>query len=674
MSKIILIDTSGLLVPSIMSWESQVIAKQRSFKKDQFIYPAHCLYLISLISSLKKIGVDKDTKIIMALEGKSFRKLIYAPYKAQREEARNEHKLIDWDKEWGNANKLHDQLKEATDWNFVQVFNGLEADDVIAIACRYFKDDEKIVVSGDADLKQLTYYCVDTKTEILTLHGWKYYNEIKIGDTVASFNQNENIIEYTPISYLHINNHKGLMKHIKTKSLDIVCTNNHEFPIKQYKMKSGKLIYEDVKVRADNLKAYDKIFLNAEKYNYSVNYSISEQWAELIGWVISDGHFINKRQKALGISQSYKVNKLKCERIKYLLNKSQINYSISKNKNGMWLFYISRCPFNDWVYKHVEKKELNEFLTKLPYLELKAMFKGLIDGDGTIKKNKKEIAYTYYTINKNTSDWFQILGLKLGFSVYTYITTQNKTPLYCINLTKRQLSGLRHAKITNIDYDGIIWCPTLKRNKNWIARRNGSVYITGNSNTHFYNLFKKCKGSKGMFDLIVDPLAIIADKAKKGDVSDNIIPSPDDEPEDFALRYELVNLLKLPKEIEERGISAIDEELQREKFLDIDLLPKYIQERFPQIFNSKYKITPEYCHKLIEKRIDAKKKKDKAKRDAKKLEMFRELFNNRLLNSVTKKEWNRLKRAELINVIFPEAPKTYEEINQEKEIGNGNKV
>jgi len=296
--KVILVDTSGVLFPSIFSWEMQVKMKQKSQNEDTFIWPAHCLYLISIISSLKKIGVDENTKIIMALEGKSFRKQIYAPYKAQREGDRNKHELIDWDKTFKDVNNLHEQLKECTDWNFVREYDGLEADDVIAVACRYFPNAEKIVVSGDADLKQLAYY----------------------------------------------------------------------------------------------------------------------------------------------------------------------------------------------------------------------------------------------------------------------------------------------------------------------------------DNTYFYNLFRKCKGSKGMFEDIKNPLGIIADKAKKGDVSDNIIPSPDDEEEDFELRYQLVNLLELPDEIEDRGIKAIEKELAREKQVDIAGLPKYIQKRFPQIYNEENKVTPEYCFNLQEKRDKKKKEALKLKREQKKLE------------------------------------------------------
>ena len=34
--------------------------------------------------------------------------------------------------------------------------------------------------------------------------------------------------------------------------------------------------------------------------------------------------------------------------------------------------------------------------------------------------------------------------------------------------------------ISHVAYTGVIWCPTLKHH-NWVARRNGSIYYTGNT-------------------------------------------------------------------------------------------------------------------------------------------------------------------------------------------------
>jgi len=123
-----------------------------------FVNTPRAMYFNSLISSLKKIGVNKDDLVFMCLEGKSFRKQLASYYKANRKDLRDKDSFVDWDYEFKQCNKLHAELKEATNWKWLQVFDGLEADDCIAIACRYFKDKEVIIVTGDADLKMLCYY------------------------------------------------------------------------------------------------------------------------------------------------------------------------------------------------------------------------------------------------------------------------------------------------------------------------------------------------------------------------------------------------------------------------------------------------------------------------------------------------------------------------------------
>jgi len=127
-------------------------------KTDNFIMPPRAMYFNSLLSCMSKIGIDKDDIVIMAGEGKSFRKKYMGAYKDHRKGLRDKDSFTDWGYEFKQLNKLHDELNEATNWHFVRVANGLEADDVIAIACRVFKDKECVVVTGDKDLHQLAYY------------------------------------------------------------------------------------------------------------------------------------------------------------------------------------------------------------------------------------------------------------------------------------------------------------------------------------------------------------------------------------------------------------------------------------------------------------------------------------------------------------------------------------
>jgi 5'-3' exonuclease len=158
MNKVILIDSSGIFVPTV-----KVVNRIKQEKYNQknthgFVLPARVMYFNSLLSCLKKINLDKDDIVIIAGEGHSWRKNIYSPYKAQRQELRDNDKFVDWKHEFEQFNDLHRQLELSTNWYFIRVNDGLEADDVIAIASRYFKNNETIIITGDKDLHQLSYY------------------------------------------------------------------------------------------------------------------------------------------------------------------------------------------------------------------------------------------------------------------------------------------------------------------------------------------------------------------------------------------------------------------------------------------------------------------------------------------------------------------------------------
>jgi len=157
MNKVILVDTSMLFVPTV-----KIINRIRKQDAEQnthsYVMTACSMYFNSLISCLKKIGVNKDDIIIMALEGHSFRKKMYAPYKAQRQGLRNKDTFVNWQEEYQKFNKFNGLLNSATNWNFIRVEDGLEADDIIAISCRYFKDKECIIITGDKDIYMLAYY------------------------------------------------------------------------------------------------------------------------------------------------------------------------------------------------------------------------------------------------------------------------------------------------------------------------------------------------------------------------------------------------------------------------------------------------------------------------------------------------------------------------------------
>ena len=110
------------------------------------------------LASIKKSWQDfNGTHVIFCLEGRSWRKDYYPPYKRNRSEARaaltekeaEEDKLF-----WETFDVLKDFVREKTNCTVLQNPQ-LEADDLIAGWIQSHPDDDHVIVSTDSDFVQL---------------------------------------------------------------------------------------------------------------------------------------------------------------------------------------------------------------------------------------------------------------------------------------------------------------------------------------------------------------------------------------------------------------------------------------------------------------------------------------------------------------------------------------
>ena len=152
-NKVVILDMSVLAFKSIFNFELGL----KYNKSSKFSCPASYTYVTSVLSCLKKIGLNQDDLCILALDAHSWRKNLCSDYKATRQEARDKHTLIDWQKEFDAISKVNSQLDYATPFHVLRIKN-CECDDICAVACKVFKDREVIIASIDSDLHQLAYY------------------------------------------------------------------------------------------------------------------------------------------------------------------------------------------------------------------------------------------------------------------------------------------------------------------------------------------------------------------------------------------------------------------------------------------------------------------------------------------------------------------------------------
>lgn len=120
--------------------------------------PPTYVFMRMIIGYLKKIGIDENTQIIMAEDFGSWRKEVDKNYKAQRKEYRESKQDEQWWKNiYNEFNEFIKKLDECLSWSLVKIYK-FEADDIASVACRYYKDNEVILVSSDRDWEMLTYF------------------------------------------------------------------------------------------------------------------------------------------------------------------------------------------------------------------------------------------------------------------------------------------------------------------------------------------------------------------------------------------------------------------------------------------------------------------------------------------------------------------------------------
>ncbi len=119
--------------------------------------PATYTACVMLLSYLRKIGVNESDTIIIAVDARNcWRKDYEKTYKGNRSEQR-EKSGLNWDELFKDFDNLLIQLDKATDFHIIKV-DRTEADDVMAIGCRYFSNKEVVLCTFDSDLEQCWHY------------------------------------------------------------------------------------------------------------------------------------------------------------------------------------------------------------------------------------------------------------------------------------------------------------------------------------------------------------------------------------------------------------------------------------------------------------------------------------------------------------------------------------
>lgn len=312
--------------------------------------------------------------------------------------------------------------------------------------------------------------CVDYETEILTLDGWKHYNEISPGDSIYAYDTDEHKIVKSHVEHVH--NYPGEHKtyEFKSKTFSAVTTPEHRWPVASKNSNSTSFITSEDMY---NLKFSERRLVVGGDSSFASN---------------SDWTGVELFFAGLWLSQEF--DSWNDATIKICIKGSRDRVSLVKTLHGIadgsdiklidvprggYLYLTVVGPFRDKLAKTFpERKLTHSFVSSLSQRQAKCLVNGILQDnmwDFTSKPVTK-----FRSGNKHMVDIFQHACLIAGWSSYT---TYSPREGYTLHQSCSSYTSLRLISKTETTSDGV-WCVTTPQST-WIARRNGQVYVTGNS-------------------------------------------------------------------------------------------------------------------------------------------------------------------------------------------------
>jgi hypothetical protein len=532
-------------------------------------------YLRMIFGRLKLLKATLEDVVIIAHDWGSWRKKEDPNYKRQRQQLKEQKKPPEWwTKQYNNFNDFYSEMEISLPFHHIKK-QWRESDDVASCVCKYYKDDEKILISSDGDWKMLCAYpntrifslrakkfidvpnpyailqeklkgdkCLEGRTPIVMANDTrKMIKDLKKNELVATYNFKKRQIENQPIIAINKSlSYKRILIYLDKEKVPLKVTPEHKLYTKRGYVEAKKIRCSDVIYKYNELKYMIKT--NISHNFYKLGY--------LHGYLIGDGS-ITKYKEITYTS----VDVAGLERIKkYLIDLFNYPVSINIAKKENWK------PNRKRVYEINIKNNLKDNFFKYFMLNFcnrnkttrKQYYRGFVagffDAEGScypkilnLKNGNQRIVWDVNMSNTNINYIKYVCNcLKLfnvHFKIYSRIIKSKKI-IYKIeltNTTKNINFFLLFRPAIDRKYPDLKILSNGKtvRNIKTAKPRYGNKFVNYNIKTKNRNFFAK--------DVLVHN-------------SDNLLAKPSSEA-DFQQRKRIVDLINLPFEISEPIIEEL---------------------------------------------------------------------------------------------------------------------
>jgi len=324
------------------------------------------------------------------------------------------------------------------------------------------------------------FQCMSEDTEILGRGGWKKYNQVKEGDVIATFNIEKGFIEYLPVKHVFAKKYNGKMYNLKNRISDQLISPEHRvvrrrFGAEGYTLEKIEKVY--------NLKSPFMVPVGSEGYAQGNN-NVDEDIIKLMAWVISEGTMDSSGRGSgrISIYQSKEKSRKNYDEILSLCSSLKLKYT-ERTQKGLGNCNIIRFDANSTrkilqYFKTNKSKGIKfipDTIINADAETARLFLETYIKGDG---HDGCKITTTSVAIRDGLMQ--VIVNAGYGATVLTRKpdNTLSKKDRYIIRIIRHKDTYINTVK--KVNYSGVIWCPNTD-NETVIARRNGKIFITGNT-------------------------------------------------------------------------------------------------------------------------------------------------------------------------------------------------
>jgi hypothetical protein len=384
-------------------------------------------------------------------------------------------------------------------------------------------------------------YCLDEESEALTKRGWMRWDELKPEDQLLGFDPDTGTSCWQEIEHLHRFHRNGEMVRFKSGSLDALTTPNHRWLVRNTagtwkwttsdSMRGADLIQlcipggapePEVEVHDDDFVELVGWFwtegwwcapsgaatsqsksVNADKYE-RIRACLERRYGPpgelrkgryIEPTVVRDalvqlraGVSPRKLAGSTGVSErtlrNWRTNPPPADAYVASWNERRAA------SNGVVTFALSERIAAELRMACTQAKELRpEFLMALSQRQRLLLIDVSILADGTRRKSSSSENWSRSLAQSHEGRIraFEMLCVLAGQPCVVHRRKPGRWSGWnCQLLVKEQAGVARDSKrpgaasVTRVQYSGMVWCPTV-RHGNFLARRHGSTYLTGNS-------------------------------------------------------------------------------------------------------------------------------------------------------------------------------------------------